>query len=106
MEKFSGRIGGLMFCRWVAQKNRRSAREPGGVSQQMMSGDRIVRGFDTKPRQVTQDGLVQIQFAFIAQLKKAQGDKALADGADLKKFIGLDASVGLQVSKSVSDHTL
>src|SRR5262249_59667250 len=86
----AGCVSGAMFGARIAEEDGRCAGKAGGVGEQVMRGDWLVGGFNAEPTEVIQDGLVQVELAFVVQLKQAECDKAFADGANLKKLIGIN----------------
>src|SRR5262245_33860697 len=86
----AGRVSGAMFGGRVAEEDRRCTGTAGGVGEQVMRGDWFVGGFNAEPTEIIPDRLVQVDLAFVAQLKQAECDKAFANGANLKELIGID----------------
>ena len=56
---------------------------------------------DLQPRQVFDDRLVQIEFAFVSQLHQRERDERFRDRSDFKHCLRLDACLRFRVCKSI-----
>lgn len=106
VKELAGSVGGAMFCGRIGEENIRNAGKAGSVREEMVDGDGFEGRIDTEPRQVVDDRLLEVELAFLVELKKAVGEEALADGADLEEMIGRDTDFLFDVAEAVGDNAL
>src|SRR6476646_163745 len=95
-----------MFCCGIGEKNIRDARKTRSVREEMVDGDGFEGRIDAEPGEIVENRLLQIDFAFLMELEKAIGEKAFADGADLKKMIGSYAKLLFEVAEAIGYDAL
>jgi hypothetical protein len=106
VKKFPRGIGGAVFCGGIGEKNIGNAGEAGSVCEQMVDGDGFERGIDAEPGEIVDDGLLEVEFAFLVELQETICEKTFTDGADLEKLVGCDAEFLFDVTEAISDNAL
>ena len=71
-----------------------------------MRRDRSERRLHSKPRQVFDDRLVEVELALFAQLQQRERQKGFRDRADLKQLVGLEPALPIEIAEAVGRDPL
>ena len=76
------------------------------MCEEMVDGDGFKLGIDAEPGKIVEDGLLEVELAFLMELEEAICEKAFTDGPDLEKLVGCDAEFLFDVTETISDNAL